>query len=325
MQKMPSRLFAAALAIAALPAAFPTLAQTYPSKPVRVIVGFPPGGGVDLTARIIQPRLSAALGQPVIIENRPGVGGMLAAELTSYAPPDGYTINYAVGSDLSLRPWISKVQGIDPLKQLTPIASAVESVGCIAVSPSLGVNSMQELLEMVKRNPGKLNFSSAGMNSAHHLTGELFRMQGYDMTHVPFGGLAPAAVAVIQGQVQVAITNVASVAGYVKDGKMKILALTRPNRFEDLPGIPTVSEALPGFSFPVAFYGFFGPPGLARPITARISADVAKALEAPEVGSRFRDLSMSRIYNNPEQFTAMLRSANETYGKIVKTAHIEPK
>jgi tripartite-type tricarboxylate transporter receptor subunit TctC len=163
------------------------------------------------------------------------------------------------------------------------------------------------------------------MNSAHHLTGELFRMQGIDMTHVPFNGLAPAAVAVMQGQVQVAITNVASVAGYVKDGKMKILALTRPNRFEDLPNVPTVAEALPGFSFPVSFYGFFGPPGLPQPITARISGDVAKALEAPEVATRFKDLSMSRIYNGPEQFTAMLRSANEIYGKIVKTAHIEPQ
>ena len=300
-------------------------AQSWPARPVRVIVGFPPGGGVDLTARLIQPRLSAALGQPVIIENRPGVGGMLAAELTSNAPPDGYTLNYAVASDLALRPWISKVAGIDPLTQLTPIASAVESVGCIAVSPSLGVNSMQELIELVKRNPGKLNFSSAGVNSAHHLTGELFRMQGIDMTHVPFGGLAPAAVAVVQGQVQVAITNIASVAAYAKDGKLRILALTRPNRFEDLPNVPTVSEALPGFSFPVAFYGFFGPPGLPQPIVARVSADVARALEAQDVGARFKDLSMSRIPNGPEQFTAMLRSANDIYGRIVKTAGIKPE
>jgi len=314
----------AAIACIALCIACGAGAQSYPSKPIRLIVPFPPGGAVDLTGRLLQQRLAAALGQPVIIDNRVGNGGMIGAEYASRSAPDGYTLVYTVGSDLALRPFLSRTPTVDPLKELTPIASVVESVGCIAVSTALGVSSFRELVDMAKRSPGKLNFASPGINSPPHIAGELLKQHGVDMVHVPFNGLAPGALALLQGQVQVAITNIASVNQYVRDGRIRILAVTRGKRYEDAPDVPTVGEVIPGYDIPVAFYGLFGSPGLPQPIVTRLNQEVGRALESPEMRAKVKDLFMSSIYSTPEQFTAMIRSAIDIYGKIVKTAGLQP-
>ena len=316
----------AALSITLAAAALtPALAQNWPQRPIRIIVGFPPGGAVDLTARLLQPKLSAGFGQPVIIENRAGFGGIVGADAVSHAPPDGYVLGYIVGSDLAMRPAISTQKTVSPLTDLTPIASVVESVGCIAVASNGPINSIADLIATAKKNPGKLTFGSPGVNSAPHLTGEFLRQQGLDMVHVPFNGLAPGVVALVSGQIDVAISNIATVSPQVKDGKVRILAVTRPARYEDAPNVPTVAEAIPGFSVPVAFYGLFGPPGLPQPIVQRIAAETSKALESPEIVAKTKELYMSRIYNPPEAFTAMIRNAVDSYAKIVKAAGIKPE
>ena len=316
---------AALFACAALGMSLSAFAQAYPTKPIRLVVPFPPGGAVDLTGRLLQQRLSATLGQPVVVENRAGNGGMMGAQEVSRAPADGYSVVYTVGSDLAMRPYLSKTPTVDPLKELTPIGSFVESVGCIAVASSLGISSMAELVDYAKKNPGKLNYSTPGVNSAPHLSGELLKLHGMDMVHVPFNGTAPGALALLQGQVQVAITNVASVQQYLRDGKVKVLAMTRAKRFEDMPDVPAISEVLPGYDMPVAFYGVFGPAGLPQPVVVRVNQELSRALEAPEIRAKVKELSMSALYTTPEQFTAMMRSASETYAKIVKTAGLKPE
>ncbi len=297
--------------------------QTYPVKPVRVIVPFPPGGGVDLTARLLQQGLSAGLGQPVIIENRAGASGVIGAEIVSRAAPDGYTIVYTSGSDLALRPFVSKEFKLDVLRDFTPIASALESVGCIAVSASMPVKSLSELFDYARKNPGRLNFGSAGINASHHLIGESLRQFGIDMMHVPFNGLAPAVVALLGGQIEVNITNVASVAAQVRDGKVKILGITRAKRFADMPDIPTVAEVVPAYSFPVSFFAFFGPAELPQAVVARFNAEVGRAVSAPEVRAKARDLGMVDIHTSPEQFNAMLRLAVAEFGAAVKSGRIQ--
>jgi len=314
---------AAALLAAALAPAAP--AQSYPVKPIRLIVPYPPGGGVDLTGRMLQQRLAQALGQAVIVENRAGATGMIGAEYVARSAPDGYTLAYTVGSDMALKRFVSKDPSLDITRDFTPIASALESVSCIAVASALQVNTFKELVDMARRSPGKLNFGTAGMNSSQHLTGELLRMHGVAMTHVPFSGLAPALVALMGGQVEVAITNIVSVSSQLREGKVKVLAVTRPKRYEDAPSVPTVGEVLPGFNMPVAFFGFLGPAGLPQPIVMRFNAEVGRALEAPEVTAKVKELSMSVLYSSPEQFMALIRGAIEAYGKITQTAGIKPQ
>ena len=310
--------FAAALAPAAL-------AQAYPVKPIRAVVPYPPGGGVDLTGRLLQQRLAQALGQAIIIENRAGATGMIGAEYVARSAPDGYTLAYTVGSDMALKRFVSKDPTLDITRDFSPIASALESVSCIAVASALQVNTFKELVDMARRSPGKLNFGTAGMNSSQHLTGELLRMHGVEMTHVPFNGLAPALVALMGGQVEVAITNIVSVSSQLREGKVKVLAVTRPKRYEDAPNVPTVGEVLPGFNMPVAFFGFLGPAGLPQPVVMRINAEVGRALEAPEVTGKVKELSMSVLYTSPEQFMVLIRNAIEAYGKITQTAGIKPR
>ncbi|MSQ52133.1 MAG: tripartite tricarboxylate transporter substrate binding protein [Betaproteobacteria bacterium] len=299
--------------------------QTYPVKPVRLVVPFPPGGGVDLTGRLLQQGLSAGLGQPVIIENRAGASGVIGAEYVARAAPDGYTLVYTAGSDLTLRPFVSKDFKLDVLRDFTPIASALESVGCIAVSASMPVKSLSELFEFARKNPGRLNFGSAGINASHHLIGESLKQFGIDMVHVPFNGLAPAVMALVGGQIEVNITNVASVAAQVRDGKVKILGITRAKRYADMPDIPTVAEVVPSYSFPVSFFAFFGPAELPQAVLARINAEVGRAVSAPEVRAKARDLGMVDIYTTPEQFNAMLRLAVAEFGAAVKSGRIQPQ
>ena len=299
--------------------------QTYPVKPVRLVVPFPPGGGVDLTGRFLQQGLSAGLGQPVIIENRSGAAGVVGAEYVARAAPDGYTLVYTAGSDLSLRPFVSKEFKLDVLKDFTPIAPALETVSCIAVSASMPVKSLSELFDFARKNPGRLNYASSGINTSQHLIGESLKQHGIDMVHVPFGGLAPAVLALVAGQIEVNITNVVSVASHVRDGKVKILGLTRATRFADMPDIPTVAEVVPSYSFPVAFFAFYGPSEMQQAVVARINAEVGRALSAPEMRAKSRELGLVNIHTNAEQFQTMLRLAAAEYGAAVKSGRIQPQ
>ncbi len=297
------------------------ISQVYPTRPVHIVVPYVPGGAIDMTARLFQQRLSSALGQPVIVDNRPGAAGKVGAEALSRAEPDGYTVLYTVGGELTILQ--SKAGTPDSIKNLTPITSAVASVGCIAARADLPVNSIAELIEYVKRNPGKLTYGSSGIGSFQHLLGERLKQQGIDLVHVPFKGLGPVMVAIVAGQIDLAITNLSTGLPPSRQGRIKILALTQSNRFEATPDIPTVSESMPGFDMPVPWYGFFGPPNLPQPIVARLASEIAKVLEAPEVKSNLTSASLTAIITTPGQFSALVQKTGDSFQKIIKAANIQ--
>ena len=296
------------------------LAQAYPVKPVHLVAPFPPGGAVDLTARLMQQRLSTSLGQPVVIDNRAGAGGRIGATFVSNAPPDGYTMLFTVGSDLSMKQGIPGALNL--LRDLTPVATAVASVSAVAVRTDLGVNNFRELMDLAKRNPGKLSYGTAGVASTHHLTGERLKQLGADMIHVPFKGLGPALTALASGQIDLNITNVATVLPQARAGKVKIIAVIQPARFEGLPEVPAVNETLPGFDVPVAWYAFFGPPSLPRGIVVRWSGEIVKALEAPEIRQRLNEASMALTYTPPDQMPALIKTTADVYERLLKSTGI---
>jgi tripartite-type tricarboxylate transporter receptor subunit TctC len=308
-----------ALGIAALVIAPGTPAQEYPNKPVRIVVAYAPGGAVDLTARLMQQPLSEALGQPVIVDNKPGAAGYVGAESVSRAAADGYTLLYTVGADLAIRQL--KPGAFDSTRDLTPIASAVASVSCIAARASLPVNSIGELIEYAKR--GKLSYGTSGIGSTQHLTGERLRQYGADMVHVPFKGVAPAMTALVAGEIDVSVTNLATALPQLRQGKIKVLAVTQARRFEGARDIPAIEETLPGFDVPIAWYGFFGPPNLPRAVVAKLAAAIGKSLEAPELKDKIKEAAMSVAFTGPEQFPAFIRDTANAYGKVIKAAEVQ--
>lgn len=298
--------------------------QAFPAKPVRVVVPFPPGGALDLTARLLGQKLQASLGQPFVVDNRPGATGAIGEELVLRSAPDGYTLLYTAGSDMAIKKILSKTAKYDPVKDFTPIATAVASISCIVASSALPVNSIKELLDHAKRNPCKLTYGSPGVASYMHLTGELLKQHGVDMVHVPFKGLAPAVTALAGGQIDVAITNFATVMPHLRDGKARMLSVMDAKRYEGAPNVPTVAEALPGFDMPLAWYGFFGPPGLPQPIVSKLNAEIAKALEAPEVSSKLREINVTTIITPADRLPGFISNMAERFGNIIKKAGIQP-
>jgi tripartite-type tricarboxylate transporter receptor subunit TctC len=298
-------------------------AQGYPNRPIHIIVPYAAGGAIDSTARILAERLGPAMQQTLIVEDKPGAAGKIAAEFVSRAEPDGYTILYTAGADLTLlqgRP--STPEGI---RNLTPITSAVSPVGAIATRPGLGLDSMEKLLAYIKANPGKLTYGSTGYGSSQHLIGEYFKQQGYEMVHVPFNGIAPVMTALAGGQIDVAITNLASALPLAKDGKVKILALPQSEPFEDAPDIPPITKAIPNFVFrrPFAFYGLYGPPGLPRPIVSMLADEIGKVLETPEIKARLKTLFIVPTVTSADEFAPMVRDIDKTFQTIIKSGHIK--
>jgi len=317
-----NRNFCAAAVAAALACAvaLPVCAQDYPAKPIHLVVPFPPGGAIDLTARLQQQPLSAALGQPVVVDNRPGAAGAIGAGFVSRAAPDGTTLLYTVGADLAIRH--GQPGALDLARDLTPIAAAVASVSCVAARAGLPVASIAELMDYAKRNPGKLTYGSSGIGSTQHLTGERLRQSGMDLVHVPFKGVAPAMTALVGGQIDLVVTNLATAIPQLRQGKVRVLAVTQPKRFEGARDIPAINESLPGFDMPVAWYGFFGPPKLPAAVVARLNAEIVKSLQAPELKGRIADASMSVLATSPAEFAVLIRDTVEAYGRVVRSTGV---
>jgi tripartite-type tricarboxylate transporter receptor subunit TctC len=298
-------------------------AQGYPDRSIHIIVPYAAGGAIDSTARILAERLQPALRQALIIENKPGAAGKIAAEYVSRAEPDGYTILYTAGADLILLQ--SRLSTSDGIRNLTPIASAVSPVGAIATRSALGLDSMEKLLAYVKSNPGKLTYGSTGYGSSQHLIGEYFKQQGYVMLHVPFNGIAPVMTALAGGQIDVAITNLASSLPLAKDGKAKILALPQSEPFEDAPDIPPITRAMPGFIFrrPISFYGYYGPPNLPRTIASQFADEIGKVVMTPEIKARLKTLFIVPIVTSPDEFATMIQEIYTNFQAIIKSGDIK--
>ena len=296
------------------------------SRPLKIIVPFPPGNGTDILARLMSPKMTAATGQPVIVENRGGANGQIGAEAVAHAAPDGTTILFTSPSTHVTAQFLSKSLPYDPVKDFTPITAAVEPVTVMTINPSLPVNSVKELIAYAKANPGKLNYSSPGVGAVFHMSGELFKLgAGVDIVHVPYKGASPALQGVIAGEVAIGFNSLASVLPHMRSGKLKVLAVLEAKRYPGLPDVPSIGEIIPGFQKPASWFGLFGPAGLPPATTARLHDELVAALRDPYVSGKVDELAMTVIANTPEQFSAMLKSGIDQYGRLIKAAGIQPE
>ncbi len=301
-------------------------AQAWPTRPIRMIVPFPPGPALDLVARLVGNKLNEALGQPIIIENRSGANGAVGSEFVARAAPDGYTILAGTAGTHVTSVFLVKTLPYDPVKDFTPITAAVEPVTCLTIHVSVPANSVQELIDYAKKNPGKLSYGSSGVGSVFHLMGELFHQTtGVELVHVPYKGVAPAVADLVGGHIPMVFTSISAVQPYEKGGQIKTLAILEPERFAAMKDIPSISETVPAFRKPSSWFGFFGPPGLPPAILARLNTEMVKALRAPDVKSKLEDAGLAVIADKPDEFAALLKKGIEQYGQIIKTAGIQPE
>jgi tripartite-type tricarboxylate transporter receptor subunit TctC len=295
-------------------------AQGYPERPVKMVVGFAPGGAADFVARAFQEPLGRALGQPVVVENRPGAGSSIAAEHVAKSPPDGYTLLIASPSSILVNPIISPKAGFAPRRDLAPIGKVSSSPLVVAVNPAVGVGSLQELIAVARRSPGKLNYSSSGNGSAPHLAAVLFaRLANVDIVHVPYKGGAPSVQAVLAGDTQLSFATPPSVLPLVQAGRLKALAVTSRNRTPLVPGVPGMAEAgLPDYEIGF-WYGFFAPAGTPPEVVRRVYAATAEAMKNEKVAETLAregtEVSASR---SPQDFAAFIDSEATLWARLVK-------
>ena len=295
----------------------------YPSRPIRLIVTYPAGGGADAMARLISPKLGEALGQPVLVENRGGASGTIAADLVAKSAPDGYTLmldatNYAVNP--SLYPKLP----YDPEKAFAPVTLLALFPNVVVVHPSFPVNSIAQLIEKIKAEPGKIAFASSGNGSAQHLAGELFRQRaGLDMVHVPYKGGGPALIDVMGGQVPLYFGNMASALPHVKNGKLKALAITGAKRSPAAPELPTVAESgMPGYQV-YEWNAIFAPAGTPPAVVNRLQAEIAKVVKIAEVRDRMLALGGEIVASSPADLGTWVREQTASWAKVVRAANIK--
>ena len=312
------------LLFALLSVASPASGQQYPVRPVRMLIGFPPGGGTDIVGRIVAQKLSENLGQQVVPENRGGATGMVAAELAARAAPDGYTIMMAHISAMSILPWLYPKMTYDTAKDFAPITLAAIGPNLLVVHPSLPVKNTKELIALAKARPGQLHYASPGSGSVQHLSGELFKLHAkVDMVHVPYKGSGQSIVDLIAGHVQLNFDAVPVVIGHARQGRLRALAVTSEKRSALLPDIPTVSEAgLPGFDMGT-WWGLVAPAAVNKDVVAKLYAEAIKVLKLPDVRERLANVGAEPGGNTPDQFGAFIRSESVKYARIVKDASIK--
>ena len=295
----------------------------YPVKPVRWIVAFPPGGGSDTLARILSPKFSESLGQTIVIDNRPGAGANIGAEIASKAAPDGYTmlmgnIAHAINMSLYAKP------GYDVSRDFVVVNTLTSTPNVVVVHPSVQVKTLKDLISLAKEKPGALNMSSSGAGSSPHLAGELFNsLAGIRMNHIPYKGGGPAMAALVSGEVAVGFATMPSAVGHIKAGKLRPLAVTTPKRSPTTPDLPTVVEAgLPGYEAST-WYVLFVPTGTPRDVVTRLYGETSKLLVAPDVKQRLDATGFESIGSTPEQAAAFVRAERDKWTKVVRTANIK--
>ena len=306
--------------------AAPAHAQTWPSRPITIVVPFPPGPGLDLLARLVGAKLNESFGVNVVVENRTGANGMIGANFVARAAPDGNTLLMTTASTHVTAVWLMKNLSYDPLKDFTPVVAAVEPVTCLVVNSKLPVNSVPELIAYAKARPGQLSYGSSGVGSVFHLMGELFNQTaGVKINHVPYRGVAPALQDVIAGNIPMAFLSISNVLGLADQGNVKILAVLEPKRFSLRPQIPSMSEVLPAFRKPSSWFGVMGPAALPAQVTARLNTEINRALVAPDVSGKLNDNGLAVIGGTPDEFRALIEDGIARYGAIIKAAGIEPE
>ena len=310
--------------VALLSTAGPAGAQQYPARPVRMLVGFPPGGGTDIVGRIVAQKLSESLGQQIIVENRGGATGMLAAELAAKAPPDGYTIMMCHIAAMSILPSLYQKMAYDSAKDFAPITLVAIGPNLLVVHPSVPARSVKELIALAKARPGQLQYASPGAGSVQHLSGELFKLQAkVDMLHVPYKGSGQSIVDLIAGHVHLDFDSVPPVLPHVRNGRLRALAVTSEKRFTILPDIPTVTEGgVPGFDMST-WWGLVAPAAVSKDIVARLQTETVKVLRQADVKEKIAFAGADTIGNTADQFGAFIRAETAKYARIVKDANIK--
>ena len=306
--------------IASLIMAFPSHAQSnYPNKPIKLIVGVPPGGGLDFTSRLIAPYLAEALGQQVIVENKPGAAGVIALTELSRAAPDGYTLVVANIGPMVLAPNMMAKKPYDPLKDFTPIGQIVSTYFLAVVPRELPVDSLKTFIQWAKKNPGKANFASGGNGSITHLNGELLNnVGGIKLTHVPYKGSAPAIVDLISGQTHILIDITGILVPQVQSGNLKAIAITSPTRDKDLPNVPTVRESGYAELETSGWQGLVGPANMPKEVVQKLQAALKKTLANPEVRERFEKAGTPITERSVSEFAAFIKAENDRWVAVIK-------
>ena len=312
----------AATALALLSAT--AVAQNYPGKPIRVVVGQAPGGATDVIARLVAPRFGEHLGQPVVVENRTGAAGSIGASFVAKSPPDGYNL-LVVSSSYAINPSLYKDLPFDPVKDLAPVTLIAEAPFLLVVHPSMPVKSVKDLVAMAKARPGTLNFASGGNGSSGQLAGELFKyLAGIDLVHIPYKGAGPALVDVIAGQVHMTFGSMLSTLGHVKNGRLRALGVTSAKRSVAAPELPTIAEAgVKGYRT-TTWYGMLAPAGTPATVTEKLVTDMQKAVESQEVRGRLLGDGAEPVAGTPKQFHDFLVSEMARAREIIQRAKVQP-
>jgi tripartite-type tricarboxylate transporter receptor subunit TctC len=300
-------------------------AQTFPNQPIKIVVGFSPGGVPDIAARIIGQQMSENWKQPVVVENKLGAGSNIAAQFVANAPPDGYTL-LSISSAFAISPAIYSSLAFDPVKDFSGITLTATGPALVLISPNLKINTMKELIDYAAKNPGKVTYSSAGIGSGSHFAAELIQAKaGLELLHIPTKGIPDGITEVMSGRVDFFISPYASAINLVKSGKVRAIAITSTKRFKDLPTLPTVSESgIPGYKWEF-WYGLVAPAKTPKVILQKIAMEVKRILELPSVKDRFDELGTTAVSSTPEQFDKLIASEIVEFARLAKMSGIKPE
>ena len=314
------KLFAAALALSAVPAAH---AQTYPAKPVRIIVPFPPGGATDIVTRILGQKLNETWGQTVVVDNRAGASGNIGAELAAKSTPDGYTLFMTSGSIVTANQYMYRKLAWNPEKDLVAITNVASGPQIVAVHPSFPAKSIKEMITLAKARPGSITFGSAGIGTQTHLAAENFLFTaGINAVHVPYKGEGPALVDLVAGQIIFLTPNLSASIGFVQQGRLRALGVTSRQRSSQLKDVPAIAETLPGFEN-LGWFGLMAPAGTPAGVLDKVYRDTAKALEGADLRKRFDDLGMAPVGNAPADFANAIREEAGRWAKVIRERKLE--
>ena len=321
MRPDPGIRYALAIVIACV-VATPAAAQTYPAKPVRIIVPYSPGGGIDTVARLMAQKLTEHIGGPFVVENRPGAAGVLGAELVARAAPDGYTL-LASSTEFAINPGVRVKLPYDPFRDFAHISQLANVQFILASHPSVPVANVKQLVALAKARPGQLTYGSSGTGGGPHLAGELFQsLAGIRWLHVPFKGAAPAALAVMSGEIDFAFGATIGLLGQVRNGKLRAVAVTGLKRFAELPEVPTVAESgVPDYSA-TGWYGFYAPGATSPELVRRLHSEATRALGDPDVKDKLTRAGNEYVMSSPEEFTAFLRTEIAKWTRVVREANV---
>jgi len=324
--QLTKRHFLCGLVLLALPALASAQSGPYPNRPIRLLVGVPPGGTTDLVARVVGDQLSKQIGQPIIIENRGGAGGNIAAEAVAKSPPDGYTLFLGPVGTMTINPFVYAKMPFDTMRDFAPISQLSSLPIVMVINPSVPAKNVKEFIAFAKANPGTASFASGGNGTQTHLAGEMFKtMTGVEMIHVPYKGTAPAMVDLLGGRVSAMYDQIATAMPHIKAGKLVAIGVTTAKRSAIAPEIPTIAESgVPGYEA-TTWHGLFAPAGTPKDVIDKLNAEVVKALNSPDVIEKFKANGIDPVSSTPQQFGAFVQSELDRWRSAVKAAGIKPE